>query len=69
MTEQITGVDLVQCQIKIAAGASLADLGFATQADVPRVKGYAIQCRVTCEDPNENFKPDSGRLEAYRCGY
>jgi len=67
VTEEITGVDLVQCQIKIAGGASLADLGFASQADVPPVQGFAIQCRVTCEDPGENFKPDSGRLEAYRC--
>lgn len=67
VTEEITGVDLVQCQLKVAAGASLAQCGFATQADVPPPKGFAVQCRVTCEDPTENFKPDNGRIEAYRC--
>lgn len=59
-------MDLVQCQIKIAGGASLADCGLATQADVPPPSGFAVQCRVTCEDPTENFKPDVGRIEAYR---
>jgi pyruvate carboxylase len=65
-TEEITGVDLVQCQIKIAGGASLADCGLPSQAAVPPPSGYAVQCRVTCEDPTENFKPDVGRIEAYR---
>ena len=59
-------MDLVQCQIKIAGGASLADCGLVDQASVPPPSGYAVQCRVTCEDPTENFKPDVGRIEAYR---
>lgn len=59
-------MDLVQNQIKIAGGASLADCGLANQAAVPPPSGYAVQCRVTCEDPTENFKPDVGRIEAYR---
>eukprot|EP00878_Enallax_costatus_P014326 GHUV01014985.1.p1 GENE.GHUV01014985.1~~GHUV01014985.1.p1 ORF type:complete len:629 (+),score=177.76 GHUV01014985.1:102-1988(+) len=66
VTEEITGVDIVQTQIKIAGGASLAELGLGTQAEVPKPKGFAIQCRVTSEDPEQNFQPDSGRLEAYR---
>ncbi|KAG2437519.1 hypothetical protein HYH02_011162 [Chlamydomonas schloesseri] len=66
ITEEITGVDIVQSQIKIAGGASLTSLGLGTQADVPPVYGFAIQCRVTSEDPEQNFQPDTGRLEAYR---
>lgn len=66
ITEEITGVDIVQSQIKIAGGASLASLGLGTQADVPPVYGFAIQCRVTSEDPEQNFQPDAGRIEAYR---
>lgn len=56
VTEEVTGVDIVQAQIKIAGGASLADLGLGTQADVPTPKGFAIQCRVTSEDPEQNFQ-------------
>jgi pyruvate carboxylase len=66
VTEEITGVDIVQCQLKIAAGATLADCGIPEQAAIPPPVGFAVQCRVTCEDPSENFKPDNGRLEAYR---
>jgi pyruvate carboxylase len=65
-TEEITGIDLVRCQIQIAAGATLADCGIPEQAAVPLPSGFAVQCRVTCEDPTENFKPDSGRIEVYR---
>ena len=64
VTEEITGVDLVQAQIKLAAGARLADLGL-TQ-DRVRMRGNAIQCRVTTEDPERGFQPDTGRIEAYR---
>jgi hypothetical protein len=56
VTEEVTGVDIVQAQIKIAGGASLADLGLGSQAEVPPPKGYAIQCRVTSEDPEQNFQ-------------
>lgn len=49
-------MDIVASQIKIAAGASLADLGMATQADVPPINGFSIQCRVTSEDPEQNFQ-------------
>ena len=56
MTEEVTGVDIVQTQIKIAGGASLRELGLGSQSDVPAPKGYAIQCRVTSEDPEQNFQ-------------
>ncbi|CAL5223603.1 g6142 [Coccomyxa viridis] len=65
-TEEVTGVDLVQAQIRIAGGASLADLGLAKQEDIQQPMGYAIQCRITSEDPELNFQPDSGRIQAYR---
>ena len=65
VTEEVTGIDIVQSQIRIAGGASLADLGIASQADVG-VSGFAIQARVTSEDPANNFQPDSGRLVSYR---
>jgi len=66
VTEEITGIDIVQSQIKIAGGATLGDIGLATQAQVPPPYGFSIQCRVTSEDPEQNFQPDAGRLEAYR---
>ncbi|KAK9814506.1 hypothetical protein WJX72_007023 [[Myrmecia] bisecta] len=66
VTEQITGIDLVQSQIRIAGGASLGDLGLAQQSDLPPPNGYSIQCRITSEDPERNFQPDSGRIQAYR---
>ena len=50
------GVDLVQAQIKIAGGASLADIGLGDQAAVGSPNGYSIQCRVTTEDPTQNFQ-------------
>mmetsp|Transcript_38533 Transcript_38533/g.108941 ORF Transcript_38533/g.108941 Transcript_38533/m.108941 type:complete len:1254 (+) Transcript_38533:126-3887(+) len=65
VTEEVTGIDLVQSQIMVAGGASLADLGFASQEDVPPPYGYAIQGRVTSENPEMNFQPDTGRIEAY----
>ena len=66
VTEQVTGIDIVQAQIKIAEGRTLAEAtGVASQADV-RLNGHAVQCRVTTEDPQNNFIPDYGRLTAYR---
>jgi len=66
VTEQVTGIDIVQAQIKIAEGKTLADAtGVASQANV-RLNGHAIQCRITTEDPLNNFIPDYGRITAYR---
>lgn len=64
ITEEITGVDIVSSQIQIAAGRSLQDLGLSQDSIVPR--GTAIQCRITTEDPEANFQPDTGRIEVYR---
>ncbi|MBS8228209.1 pyruvate carboxylase [Vannielia litorea] len=66
VTEEVTGIDIVQAQIKIAEGKSLIEAtGTASQYDV-RLNGHALQCRVTTEDPLNNFIPDYGRLTAYR---
>ncbi|MCE6960269.1 pyruvate carboxylase [Cereibacter sphaeroides] len=66
VTEEVTGIDIVQAQIRIAEGASLADAtGVARQEDIT-LSGHALQCRVTTEDPQNNFIPDYGRLTAYR---
>lgn len=64
ITEEITGIDIVAAQIQIAAGASLQQLGL-TQ-DRISTRGFAIQCRITTEDPAEQFKPDTGKIEVYR---
>ncbi|MGB5868742.1 MAG: pyruvate carboxylase [Albidovulum sp.] len=66
VTEEVTGIDIVQAQIKIAEGRSLAEAtGVPCQAEVS-LKGHALQCRVTTEDPQNNFIPDYGRITAYR---
>ncbi|WP_328859075.1 pyruvate carboxylase [Williamsia herbipolensis] len=64
VTEEITDVDLVQSQLRIAAGESLADLGLR-QEDMA-IRGAAMQCRITTEDPANGFRPDTGRITAYR---
>eukprot|EP01059_Diplonema_ambulator_P030671 TRINITY_DN533_c5_g1_i1.p1 TRINITY_DN533_c5_g1~~TRINITY_DN533_c5_g1_i1.p1 ORF type:complete len:1185 (+),score=458.70 TRINITY_DN533_c5_g1_i1:48-3602(+) len=66
VTEEITGIDIVQSQIRIAAGESLPELGL-TQDEIT-FKGAAIQARVTTEDPSNGFQPDTGRLEVFRTG-
>ncbi|XP_044737041.1 pyruvate carboxylase, mitochondrial isoform X2 [Chrysoperla carnea] len=66
ITEEITGVDLVQSQIRVAEGLTLPELGL-TQ-DKIHANGFAIQCRVTTEDPAKGFQPDSGRIEVFRTG-
>ncbi|XP_070139902.1 pyruvate carboxylase, mitochondrial isoform X2 [Drosophila kikkawai] len=66
VTEEITGIDLVQSQIRIAEGMTLPELGYTQENIVPR--GYAIQCRVTTEDPANDFQPNTGRLEVFRSG-
>ena len=67
VTEQITGIDLVRSQILIAAGASLhgTELALPLQPDIPRT-GFAVQCRVTTEDPANKFTPNYGKLITYR---
>ncbi|XP_046384107.1 pyruvate carboxylase, mitochondrial [Ischnura elegans] len=66
VTEEITGIDLVQSQIRIAEGMTLPELGMKQETINPQ--GYAIQCRVTTEDPAKNFQPDTGRIEVFRSG-
>jgi pyruvate carboxylase len=67
VTECVTGIDLVKAQIRIAAGARIGTLesGVPRQEDI-RVNSHALQCRVTTEDPENNFVPDYGRVTAYR---
>ncbi|MFP7413637.1 pyruvate carboxylase [Priestia filamentosa] len=67
ITEMITGVDIVQSQILIADGYSLHEnaIGIPLQEDI-KTNGYAIQSRVTTEDPQNNFMPDTGKIMAYR---
>jgi pyruvate carboxylase len=64
ITEEITGIDIVAAQIQIAAGASLQELGL-TQ-DRISIRGFAIQCRITTEDPAKGFQPDTGKIDVYR---
>ncbi|MCD9199886.1 pyruvate carboxylase [Aeromicrobium wangtongii] len=65
VTEEVTGVDLVQSQIRIAAGETLADLDLDVQDDI-RTRGFALQCRITTEDPANGFRPDTGTITSYR---
>ncbi|MEQ9306801.1 MAG: biotin carboxylase N-terminal domain-containing protein, partial [Marinoscillum sp.] len=67
ITEEITGIDIVRSQIEIARGYPLDDprIFIKSQEDI-QINGYAIQCRITTEDPENNFKPDYGRVIAYR---
>ncbi|MDE3011409.1 MAG: pyruvate carboxylase [Pseudomonadota bacterium] len=67
VTEQVTGIDIVKAQIRITEGARIGNeaSGVPAQADI-RLNGHALQCRVTTEDPEDNFNPDYGQLTAYR---
>jgi len=69
VTEMITGIDLVQAQILIAQGYNLADpeLGIPAQKAI-KTYGFAVQARVTTEDPRNDFRPDTGRISLYRTG-
>ncbi len=69
VTEMVTGIDIVQNQILIAEGYSLDSdqIGIKSQEDV-KLNGYSIQCRITTEDPSNNFAPDTGKIEVYRTG-
>src|SRR3954466_2735072 len=64
VTEEVTDVDLVQSQMRIAAGESLADLGL--DQDTLVLRGAALQCRITTEDPAQGFRPDTGKISTYR---
>jgi pyruvate carboxylase len=67
VTEMVTGIDLVRSQIQVAQGLALhgAEMNLPRQAKVP-LNGYALQCRITTEDPANNFVPDYGKLSTYR---
>jgi pyruvate carboxylase len=66
VTEEVTGIDIVQAQIRIAEGKTIAEAtGKASQEDV-RLNGHALQTRITTEDPQNNFIPDYGRITAFR---
>jgi pyruvate carboxylase len=64
VTEEVTDVDLVQSQIRIAAGETLADLGLSQESI--KLRGFALQCRITTEDPTAGFRPDTGKITTYR---
>ncbi|BBY13142.1 pyruvate carboxylase [Mycobacterium marseillense] len=64
VTEEITDVDLVSAQLRVASGQSLEDIGLHQDSIVPH--GAALQCRITTEDPANGFRPDTGRITAYR---
>ena len=67
VTEEITGIDIVKAQIRLAQGAKIGDKdsGVLKQKNI-RLNGHALQCRVTTEDPENNFIPDYGRIRTYR---
>jgi pyruvate carboxylase len=64
VTEEVTDVDLVQSQMRIAAGESLAELGL--EQENLHLRGAALQCRITTEDPASGFRPDTGKITTYR---
>jgi pyruvate carboxylase len=64
VTEEVTDVDLVHAQMRIASGETLADLGLSQ--DGLSIRGAALQCRITTEDPANGFRPDTGKITTYR---
>ena len=64
VTEEITDVDLVQAQLRIASGETLEEIGI--RQDELHIRGAALQCRITTEDPANSFRPDTGVIQAYR---
>src|SRR3546814_17633665 len=64
VTEEVTDVDLVQSQMRIAAGQTLDELHLA-QEDI-QLRGAALQCRITTEDPAQGFRPDTGKITTHR---
>ncbi|MEK1851119.1 MAG: pyruvate carboxylase [Phyllobacterium sp.] len=67
VTEEVTGIDIVKAQIRILEGATIGtpESGVPAQKDI-KLNGHALQCRITTEDPEQNFIPDYGRITAYR---
>ena len=67
VTEEVTGIDIVKAQIHLAEGARIGtpESGVPAQENI-RLNGHAMQCRITTEDPEQNFIPDYGRIHAYR---
>ena len=66
VTEEVTGIDIVRAQILIAEGKTIAEATGKPDQDHVTLNGHALQCRVTTEDPQNNFIPDYGRITAYR---
>ncbi len=66
VTEEVTGIDIVQAQIKIAEGKTLAEATLKKSQEHITLNGHAIQTRITTEDPQNNFIPDYGRITAFR---
>jgi len=64
VTEEVTDIDLVQSQMRIASGQSLKEMGLSQESI--SMRGFAIQCRITTEDPAANFRPDTGKITTYR---
>ena len=64
VTEEVTGIDLVAAQLRVAGGVALADLGLRQESI--SVRGVAVQCRITTEDPADDFRPDTGTITAYQ---
>lgn len=64
VTEEVTDVDLVQSQIRIASGETFAEMGLSQESIA--VRGFAMQCRITTEDPTADFRPDTGKITTYR---
>ena len=67
VTEQVTGIDIIKAQIHLVEGAAIGtpESGVPAQGEI-RLNGHALQCRITTEDPENNFVPDYGRITAYR---
>ena len=67
VTEMVTGIDLVRCQIQVAQGLELFGeaMRLPRQEEVP-LYGFALQCRITTEDPTNHFVPDYGKIHTYR---
>ncbi|MEM6933707.1 MAG: pyruvate carboxylase, partial [Pseudomonadota bacterium] len=66
VTEEVTGIDIVKAQIRITEGATVAEATGVPSQEAVALRGHALQCRITTEDPQNNFIPDYGRITAYR---